>query len=111
MFGLLFGTLCLFGLVGAVRRFHHYYSYGGYSGSCGGGYRGSRGRHSIGAATTTARPATIAGLGRRRALLARRRQILKRRLRVKEDQEVIIDHALTDLRVAQGAAVEREGQP
>jgi hypothetical protein len=98
MLGLLFGTLCLFGLAGAVRR-HHYYSYGGYGGSCGGGHRGYRGRHSHWRGDYDSGPTgdgRTSWVGDERFSRAAG-EVLKRRLRVKEDQEVIIDHALTDL--------------
>jgi uncharacterized membrane protein len=98
MLGFLFGTLCLFGLVGAARR--HYY-YGAYGGSCGGGYRGYRGGHSHwresgwreSGPTGDGRTAWVGDERFARAA----GEVLKRRLRVKEDQEAIIDHALTDL--------------
>jgi hypothetical protein len=98
MLGLLFGTLCLFGLVGAVRR-HHYYGYGG---SCGGGYRGHRGRHSHWRGDHDSGPTgdgRTAWVGDERFSRAAS-EVIKRRLRVKEDQEAIIDHALTDLQAS-----------
>jgi uncharacterized membrane protein len=99
MFGLLFGTLCLFGLVGAVRR-HHYY--GAYGGSCGDGYRGHRGRHSHWRGDHDSGPTgdgRTSWVGDERFSRAAS-EVLKRRLRVKEDQEAIIDHALADLQAS-----------
>jgi hypothetical protein len=84
MFGFVFGTLCLFGLVGLVKssRYHH-------GGGCGGGrgwghHRGGwRDRRQGGGFD---RP----GFGRAAG------EIFKRKLGIDEDQEGIVDHALAD---------------
>lgn len=106
MFGFFIGSLCLFGLFGMARaamwRHHHAYAWGGgpgfgpgYGPGCGGhGFRGGwrggwggRGRRG---------PASMGGEGFARAA----GEVFKRRLRIDEEQDDIVDHALIDLRKA-----------
>lgn len=82
MLGFIFGSLCLSLLiVGAVRRRFH----GGHGGYGGCGRYGRRwGR----------RPMNSEGVARAAG------EVFKRRLDIDEDQEGIVDHAMTDLRDA-----------
>ena len=88
MFGFVIGTLCLFGLVGMVRRsaYHHacqgdYARHGGH-GHRGWGPHGGRRRRR----------------GRRGSMSRVAAEVLKRKLDIDEDQEGIVDHAVADLR-------------
>ncbi|MES2642245.1 MAG: periplasmic heavy metal sensor [Myxococcota bacterium] len=96
MFGFFFGTLCLLGLVGVAKRgmWHGHYAYGG-GGGCGEGhhrgYGGGWGGHHRGG--RHGRPGRM-GEGFARAA----GEVFKRRLRIDEEQEPIVDHALVDLR-------------
>lgn len=91
MFGFLFGTMCLFGLfaVGRASFVHGRYGHGGGCGPYGGGRGGWHGRYRGGG-----RGGRYAGEGFARAA----GEVFKRRLRIDEDQEAIVDHALIDLR-------------
>ncbi|MEQ1502098.1 MAG: Spy/CpxP family protein refolding chaperone [Myxococcota bacterium] len=91
MFGFVFGTVCLIGLMGVVRghhRHHHdgwHHQRGWRAGRHGGfrrGHREGRGR------------ADGSMFGRAAA------EVIKRRLHVDEDQEGIVDHGLADVRAA-----------
>jgi hypothetical protein len=98
MFGFLLGTLCLFGLAGMAR---HHYAYGGYGRSYGGGscgsYRGHhRSRHGYGGEGRSEQGSWVGDDRFARAA----GEVFKRRLRIHEDQEAIIDHALKDLHAA-----------
>jgi uncharacterized membrane protein len=98
MFGFIFGTVCLLGLVGMARRamWRHHMGYAGGFGpamhGCGGhGYGGRRG----------------GPWGRRRrggpgeeGFVRAAAEVLKRRLRVDEEQEPVIDHAMKDAHAA-----------
>jgi uncharacterized membrane protein len=90
MFGFFFGTVCLFGLMGVARRAFWAGRYG-YGGGChgGGGWHGRRGWHGRGRG-----PGTGEGFARAAG------EIFKRRLRIDEEQEGMVDHALIDLRKA-----------
>ena len=92
MFGFLFGTLCLFGLAGLVRHNHCR----GDHGSCGGGYR-SRWHSRDWEEGTDPRRSWVGGEDRFARAAG---EVFKRRLRIHEEQEAIIDHALHDLRAA-----------
>ena len=84
MFGFVIGTLCLLGLIGLVRasfHHHHHFAHGGYGPH--GRWGGRRGGH---------------GRGFERGVAQAAGEVFKRRLRIDEDQEGIVDHALTDLR-------------
>lgn len=87
MFGFFFGTLCLMGLAGMARRAmwgRYAYAHGG---GCHGGFRGGwHGRRG--------RPERREGFSRAAG------EIFKRRLRIDDEQEGIVDHALADLRKA-----------
>ncbi|MCB9684788.1 MAG: periplasmic heavy metal sensor [Alphaproteobacteria bacterium] len=92
MFGFLFGTVCMIGLVGVLK---------GSRGGCHGGWahhhHGFRGgphgrwRHQSWEGPRDPRRFRE-GAGRAMA------EVLKRKLRIDEDQEGIVDHALADLR-------------
>ncbi|MDP2304663.1 MAG: periplasmic heavy metal sensor [Pseudomonadota bacterium] len=85
MLGFFFGTVCLLGLVGMAKRAIH--GGGGCHRHCGarGGWGGCGARRG--------RP------GRRGDGFARAAgEVFKRRLRIDEEQEPIVDHALIDLR-------------
>lgn len=100
MIGFLFGTMCLFGFAGLMKAsfiHHHHGAYAhGHGGGCHGGrwggHGGGRGRRG-GFAFDEEGPR---GDGFARAF----GEILKRRLRIDEDQEGLVDHALIDLRAA-----------
>lgn len=93
MSGFLFGTVCLIGLLAVIRRAawarHHGYAFA-YGGGCGGRH-GGHGRYG-----RRGGPASFASEGFTRAA----GEVFKRRLRIDEEQEGIIDHALIDLRSA-----------
>lgn len=88
MFGFLFGTICLFGL-GAVMRQGAWH--GRYAGGCGGGRWGHHGSR---------RGGRGAGRFAEEGFARAAGEVFKRRLRIDEDQEAIVDHALVDLRKA-----------
>lgn len=86
MFGFLFGTFCLAGLVGLsgahrAHRHHH-----GRHRGCGGPH-GRRHRHGPRG-------------GRRGGFSRAAGEVLKRRLDIDDDQELVVDHALKDARDA-----------
>ena len=85
MFGFFFGTICLLGLGGVMRRMMGG-GYGGHRGhGCGHGPYGRRGGRA-------GRGFANEGFGRAMT------EVVKRRLRVDEDQEGIVDHAFADIR-------------
>jgi len=81
MFGFLFGTLCLFGLVGLVKGSRN------HGGGCGergwGGHGGWRDRRR---GAPHERPGFSRAAG----------EMFKRKLHIDEDQEGIVDHAIAD---------------
>jgi uncharacterized membrane protein len=93
MFGFIFGTVCLFGLMGIARRamWHryagphgHHHGYAGHG--CGPrGYGGFR----------RGRPDRMS-----EGFVRAAGEVVKRRLGIDEEQEPIVDHALVDLRKA-----------
>ncbi len=104
MFGFLFGTMCLFGFAGLMKASFRHHAHGAYAygpgGGCHGGRHGrwggpggGRGRRGGGFAFDEDGPR---GDGFAKAF----GEILKRRLRIDEDQEGLVDHALIDLRAA-----------
>jgi len=98
VFGLFIGILCLFGLFAMFRaamwrRHHGYYAWAGPG--CGGyGYRGD-GRRGWGGRGRRG-PASMGSDGFARAA----GEVFKRRLRIDDEQDDIVDHALIDLRKA-----------
>lgn len=100
MFGFFFGTLCLLGLGGVMRRMawmhHGRFAYGGgYGGGWGHGpWHGGRGWHGRpgGRGHGPGAAFTHEGVGKAMA------EVVKRRLRIDEDQEGIVDHAFADVR-------------
>lgn len=81
MFGFIFGSLCLLGLFGMARHVAWHHGHGGSGHGCGGRHGWRRHRRMHGEA-----------FGRAAA------EVIKRRLRVDEDQEIVIDHAMKDAR-------------
>lgn len=109
MFGFLLGTMCLFGLFAvagrgfAHRRWHHHafaHGYGHGYGPGGYGPRGWHGHRGHGPGGWEGPRFVGEGFGRAAA------EMVKRRLRVDEDQEDIVDHALKDARAAMKEYVE-----
>lgn len=95
MTGFVIGTVCLFGLFGLMRAARHRACGGGYGYGYGFGpgrwHHGHRhGRHGGGGRAAWADGGVARAAG----------EVLKRRLRIDEDQEGIVDHAMTDLREA-----------
>jgi hypothetical protein len=93
MFGFVIGTVCLLGLIGLMRAsFHHHHFAHGYGphGRGGWGGRGWGGRGWEGGRRGRS--------GFERGFAQAAGEVVKRRLRIDEDQEGIVDHALTDLR-------------
>ncbi len=100
MFGFIFGSICMLGLVGMAAR-SAIYRHHAYGGGCHGGFAyagpgfGSFGRHGVGGPggrrSGVRNPDGVA-----RAL----GEVLKRRLNIDEEQELIVDHALLDARKA-----------
>lgn len=103
MFGFLLGTFCLMGLFAVGSRWfyhhhhwHHRHGHGADWGSRYGRHSGSHGRRG-----EWGGPRFMGeGFGRAAA------EVIKRRLRVDEDQEDIVDHAMKDVRSAVQAYVE-----
>lgn len=98
MFGFLFGTMCLFGFAGLMKASFHHHRHGAYAygpgGGCHGGHHGrGGGRERRGFAFDEEGP-------RGDAFARAFGEILKRKLRIDEDQEGLVDHALIDLRAA-----------
>lgn len=99
MFGLLFGTVCLLGLVGMARAAmwrrmafagHGYHGcghgpWGHHGGFRGGPWSGGRRRRSEGGEEGFVRAAA---------------EVVKRRLRLDEEQEPVVDHAMKDAHAA-----------
>lgn len=102
MLGIAFGTLCLLGLIGMAKGAHHRHH--AHAHGCGGGARWGHGRWE-GRWDGEGREGRRGG-GRRRDAWTNEGfgraagEILKRRLRVDDDQEPLVDHALADLRAA-----------
>ena len=82
MFGFFFGTLCLFGLFKLARHSACHRRYGCHGAGGWGGHRGRRGRFQ--GDRLNAAYARAAG------------EVFKRRLDIDEEQELIVDHAITD---------------
>lgn len=104
MFGLILGTLCLFGLAGMARRaaWRHAYAYGGGFGPYGGGchHGGHHGRFGGGWGPYGRRGGRRATPEGREAFVRAAGEVFKRRLRIDEEQEPVVDHALADLKQA-----------
>ena len=102
MFGFLFGTLCLFGFAGLLKTSFHRHHHGAYAHGHGGGcHGGPRGRWGGREGRGRGPGFAFDEEGPRGDAFARAfGEILKRRLRVDEDQEGLVDHALIDLRGA-----------
>lgn len=100
MTGFLVAVICFFVFSAIARRIfwmRHAYAHGGAYGhrGCGGhSRRGRWGRGPWGRPDAAQSEQVKAGFARAAA------EVVKRRLRVDEDQEPVIDHALTDLRAA-----------
>lgn len=98
MLGIALGTVCLLGLVGMAKGAHHRHH--AYAHGCGSGPRWGHGRWEgrhggEGRRGGARRDAwTNEGFGRAAG------EIFKRRLRIDDDQEALVDHALADLRAA-----------
>lgn len=90
MFGFVFGTLCLFGFIKLARGGRHH-----RRGRCGHGYHGGRGFRG-GRGFYDGREGGPRGEGFARAF----GEIIKRKLRIDEEQEGLVDHALKDLRAS-----------
>lgn len=119
MLGFVIGTVCMFGflgmaMAGARRRWAYAHGYGpdGYDGcGRGGPWRGHHGWHGHwhggfdgeeGPRRGRGRWARMGDGPRGEGVARALGEVIKRRLRIDEDQEDIVDHALSDLRTALG---------
>lgn len=98
MFGFVVGTLCLVGLVGMIGHGRHAHGYAHGYGRRGFGRRFGRwhGHHGRGGWGGGEGQRGFGGPGFARVAA----EVVKRRLRIDEDQEGIVDHAVADLRAA-----------